>query len=250
VHSSLQKYIDGLLLKGAEFRVKIMGASNVKTGKKTTATMFADVFSSSDDPDAVSTAKTPFGVIHRWGAELDPLGVYSVIIAPPTPPNLFQGDVVELDMSSSASPIPAHKYSMVISHSCDLGNGPTAVICPVYRESEITGAVVNAFQTKATNDPNAIRQKKDQMLKNTMVRFAAFPPPPVPASPASPAAVQSPVDESFVVALGFATAFPAKVVTGSPPVLRLSYRGLSFLQWRLATLFLRDVQDSDETREY
>jgi hypothetical protein len=219
-----------------------MGVRDPKTGRTTSATMLADVYSSTADPDVATPAAAPFGQIDRYGTVLDPALVFSKIVPPATPPNLFQGDVVELDLSGSSAAISQHRYAMVISHSCDIGQGLTTVVCPVYRDSELTDSVVNAFWAKPAKDPHAIQQRKDALLRNKAIRLAAF--------PGVPVLFASPIDEPFVVAFPLSTAMKMTMVAGAPLVLRLSYRGLAFLQWRLGTLYQRDVQDSDETRDY
>lgn len=58
------------------------------------------------------------------------------------------------------------------------------------------------------------------------------------------------IDEGRIVACLFlGCPVPRNLVLSRPPLLRLKYRASSYLQWRLAILQMRDVQDSDETRD-
>jgi hypothetical protein len=82
-------------------------------------------------------------VIDRRGASLNPATTYSAITAPSAGFNLFQGDVVEYDLQAFAAGVPQHRFVKVVSQSCDIGNAPTTVACPLFRESELTAGTID-----------------------------------------------------------------------------------------------------------
>jgi hypothetical protein len=112
------------------------------------------------------------------------------------------------------------------------------MVCPVYRESELSLSTIEQLFGRS-GTPQAVQSRKQNMLRNESIRFVAF-----------PAKDSASIDEPFVVALSIALPSVKNMVVSTPPILRLSYRSLSFLQWRIGAMYLRDVQDSDETRDY
>ncbi len=123
MHQSLKDFIAHLTNKGDEFPLKIMGAR--RHNAYYSATMIADIYSATDDPDQGTPVAAPFGTINRMGTMLDAAQAFSNISAPPNGLNFFQGDVIELDLHSNLPvAIPPQRYAMIISHSCDVSNSP------------------------------------------------------------------------------------------------------------------------------
>jgi hypothetical protein len=88
-------------------------------------------------------------------------------------------------------------------------------------------------------DLNAERTTKENWLRNEKARFAAFP----------QSSFHQGLHERFLIPLDLLIPVRRSDISCHDPKQRFSYRGLSFLQWRMGTIFLRDVQNSDETRD-
>lgn len=236
-YKSLKEFTDHLDKNAKPLPLKIMGER--RRDAFFTATMLAEFYGATGDPDGGTPASAPFGVIDRRGASLNPTTTYSAITAPSVGLNLFQGDVVEYDLQAFAAGVPQHRFVMVVSQSCDIGNAPTTVACPLFRESELTAGTIDLLRGRPSKSPQAALAARQNWLRNESIRFAAF-----------PAKDASSIDETFIVALALASVVPVPNLVAAAPVLRLTYRALSFLQWRIGALYLRDVQNSDETRDF
>ena len=178
--------------------------------------------------------QAPWGEIRRAGARLDAGTTYSQIAAPSSGPNLFMGDVVALAVKSTAA-----RFGMVLTHSCNVAKQPVVSVCPVLLESDLTAATLSGLRIKPVL-PRNVPALQQMYLSNEAIQYAAFPAPPDDGA----------IKEPFVAALHLAQPMPTAAVSVLPPSYRLTYRALSFLQWRLGVLSGRDVENSDETRDF
>lgn len=126
---------------------------------------------------------------------------------------------------------------MVLSHSCDIGNSPKTVLAPIYQEQELSRQVLEHLKGSMVKNDAAARVN---WLRNESPKYAGFPENPNPST----------ISERFLVPLTFTVSAPRDQVTLRAPILRLTYRSLSYLQIRLVMILIRDVQSSDETRDF
>lgn len=224
------------------FPLKVMGKSRPPK-EEYTSSMLGFIYSKTPDPDQqnnIFPVETCFGKILNKGCRLDPDATYSAIQAPDEGKNIFQGDVIPVDLSVYRKDIPSHKFGMIASHSCEIDRSCGVQVIPVFRESELTDNTITFLRTTAAKNYEAIRQN---WLENISPKYIAFPPFDLEKSP------DSDDDEPFIAALALCTTIPLSQVPDEP-VARLKYRALSFLQWRIGLFLMRDVQRSDETREF
>lgn len=126
------------------------------------------------------------------------------------------------------------KYAMLLSHSCGIDNSEVLLISPVYLESDLKDHEVGVLRGSKAKDPKTVVQN---WLRNENPSFIGLP------------SSTNFGDNGLVAALKFAT-MASKADITSAPVARVTYRALSYIQFRMAMFFLRDVQDSDETRDF
>jgi hypothetical protein len=199
--------------------------------------MMCDRWHSLANPDLAkpfTTLNVEFGEIRSRGAVLHADKTYSTVTPPQKGINLFQGDIVELDLSHTGS--PRHKYSIILSHSCDLQKLSHILVAPAFLEPELTPQTISFLRNgKATN--SLIQKQFIQMWsENEHIPFIGLPP-------------STQLSEPLTIALPLMTYQSQPTLIVKQPVLRLTFRALIYLQGRLATSLLRDVQDSDETRQ-
>lgn len=203
--------------------------------------MLAEVHRQTTAPDTLGpyqAAPAPFGEILARGARLHAHLTYSAITAHPSGANHYQGDIIELDLSRGGQYIPQHRFSMLLSHTCDIQKLSHVTVAPAYLESELTGAAITQLRDGvAPKDP---RQIREMWISNEVPTFLGLPATDITNAPGG---------ERVLVGLHLGTPVPRKVVLSSPTKLRLKYRASAYLQGRLSVLLMRDVQRSDETRE-
>jgi hypothetical protein len=264
---SLKDYTTSLENSGKDFPLKVMGERTPK--QYFSITMLADIYERTQNPNSTIPASAPFGQIQKRGTSIDPNLVYSAITPPPSGSlNLFQGDVISFEFMSRIEPVLArsHSHSCIISHSCDISNSPVIMLAPVFSDSELTSNVMKFLSGRSFSDPQSEKTTKENWLRNEKARFIAF-----PQSSSSQASLderyliplekarfiafpqssssQASLNERYLIPLDLLIPVRRDDIISCTPIQRFSYRGLSFLQWRLSTLFLRDVQNSDETRD-
>lgn len=238
---SLKDYTTSLENSGKDFPLKVMGERTPK--QYFSITMLADIYERTQNPNSTIPASAPFGQIQKRGTSIDPNLVYSAITPPPSGSlNLFQGDVISFEFMSRIEPVLArsHSHSCIISHSCDISNSPVIMLAPVFSDSELTSNVMKFLSGRSFSDPQSEKTTKENWLRNEKARFIAFP---------QSSSSQASLDERYLIPLDLLIPVRRDDIISCTPIQRFSYRGLSFLQWRLSTLFLRDVQNSDETRD-
>jgi len=203
--------------------------------------MLTEVHQQTPNPDAAGAPQTipaPFGEILVRGARLHEPWTYSTITPHPDGQNHFQGDIVELDLSDGGKHLPRHRFSMLLSHSCDVQKFSHLTLAPAYLESELNDSAISALREgKPTKDGKQIR---GNWFSNEVGPYLGLPATDLTVAPGG---------ERILVCLHLAVAVQKKVVIAKPAQLRLRYRASSYLQGRLAVLLMRDVQRSDETRE-
>jgi len=235
-HDSLRSFTSDLDANAKPVPLKVMGQS--RPNVHYSATMLAAIYQDILNPDTNQPpVAVSFGTINRRGAILT--DAYSgQIIASGDGFNTFQGDIVQtkLDLSAYGCKVTAH-YGIIVSHSCDIGPVPTVTICPVFPEGKVDQMLMDFLKGKAT--PN-YKLELQGMLRNERHRLMGLP-------PHGQSKIVLP-DEPLLVPLSLMLPL-AKDRIGTT-VLRLTYRANSFFQLRLATLLMRDVQRSDETRDF
>lgn len=222
---------------------KVMGKIG-SNGVYYTLSMLKEVFKDIPDPDlqiGYQSIAAPFGEILRKGCRLaGGKTTYSSSITPnpKTNNNILQADIVEFDLSHGGKAFPKHKLAMVLSHSCGIDNSSHMNVIPVYTESELTDAVVTTLRGSAPKNAATVKQN---WLTNESVNFLGLPAEFVSGSNDS--------SDPMLACLPLSMLVPKSVVPKAPR-LRLTYRALSYVQIRVALLYLRDVQDSDDTRDF
>ncbi len=236
--SSLRDFTDHLENIAKPFQMKIMGMQRPEVHY--TATMLAAVYEDTPDPDSMGKPwDACFGTIRKRGVNLDAAKTYSEqIVAAGDGSNHFQGDIVELPVDLNAFGLKKTlTHAILISHSCDIGASPFITVCPVIFEHEADASLLSLLKGKAVANPKAEFQN---LLRNEQHRFLGL--------PAHGKSKRN--DEPIVVPLSLKMSIPKARLDQSLPVLRLTYRANAYLQMRLATLLMRDVQRSDETRDF
>lgn len=242
-YDTLKKFTDYLDSNNKQIPFKIMGKKRVK-GPYYTISMLKEVYNNIPDPDSqipFRTIKAPFGDILERGCRLATgNSTYSSSVIPNqiTNNNILQGDIIELDLSNGGNAFPKHKLSMVISHSCSIDNSSNLNVIPVYTESELTQDAIEILRGKAPKDHAAVMQN---WFANESVNFLGLPAEHIPVSNES--------GDRMLACLHLSVLLN-KVNVPDAPCLRLTYRALAYVQLRIGLLYLRDVQDSDDTREY
>ena len=238
VFKNLQEYI-AAVLKRQKFELKIFGPSDYEKSRIFTASMLAEVYRKTDSPDAIFPAKAPFGEILRRGTALDPKVIYSPISISDKSMQILQGDIFEAQLTDFHE-VSSPRFCMALSHSCDLANSKLVVVCPILTEEELNDVTMDKLFRSPAKNAQAIASRKQSLLNNENVKFVAFPP----------------SDENFIPTVDSpiisAISMPTSIVLSQDikPICRLSYRGLSYLQWRIASMYNRDVQESDDDRSY
>lgn len=238
---TLRDFTDHLDHNGPRFPLKVMGEARPNVDY--TATMLAAVYTDTPDPDrtALPTAVT-FGTLGRRGCTLNAAEAYSQqIVAASDGSNTFQGDIIGLpvDLRPLGGP-GVSQFAMLVSHSCDMGAGATASLCPVFREQDLDQPFVDFLKGKPTKN---VAGEVQNLLKNEQHRFLGLP-------AHSNKNFPDQLDEPLLVWLGLVVSASRQQVRATPTQLRLTYRANSYLQSRLAVMFMRDVQRSDETRDF
>lgn len=245
-YGTLKDFIDDLEKSPAHhFPLKVMGQKKLSTLKSKSAqfhsaSMLAEVYRSIPDPDQAQTmpVQAIFGEIFNRGCNLKPsIDTYSNIVAQSSGHNLFQGDLISFDLSNGENFFPKHRLSQIITHSCGIANSDFICLAPVYLESEIDQNVVDFFKgKKGTQNFSLMR---GNWLRNESLSFIGYP------------TVDdfSPEGDRLMSCLNLAITIPKKLIPHQPQF-RLTYRALAYTQSRIALLFLRDVQDSDDTRDF
>lgn len=235
-HKNLPSYAKHIEQHGPDVPIKVMGA---KDGKKYfSLSMMYDMWTRIQNPDTqqpFTTVITEFGEIRSRGAVLHADKTYSAIAPPAKGINLFQGDIIELDAGTKCGH-PKHRYSIVLSHSCDIQKLSHVLIAPAFLESELSEKEITFLRNGKATDKKQSERFIELWSENESVQFVGLPPSNV-------------TTERIIVALPLSLYCPQNIVISKPPALRLTYRALNYLHFRLATALLRDVQDSDETRD-
>ena len=248
-YAALSNFTTDLDQHGPLIPFKIMGKrrlpnSQGKGSSFFSVSMLTEVHRQTDDPDSVGpyqTVPAPFGEILARGARLFADRTYSKITAHPMGANHFQGDVIELDISDGGQRHPRHRFSMLLSHTCDIQKLSHVTVVPAFLESEMTvQAITDLREGKSPGNQKQALQLLEQWLSNEIAVYVGLPPTDHAGVPAG---------ERILVCLHLGVPIPRKEVLARPTQLRLKYRASSYLQGRLAVLLIRDVQDSDETRE-
>ena len=237
---SLRDFTDHLDQNAKSFPLKIMGEQ--RTNVYYTATMLAAIYRDTPDPD---TDPFPwdacFGTIRRRGTVLYGRDIYSdQIVAAGDGSNSFQGDIVSIpiDLSTFGLKKTIH-HAILVSHSCDISASPFITVSPAIFESDVDVALMSFLKGKQIVNPKAELQN---LLRNEQHRFLGL--------PAHGKGKHKTSDEPIVVPLSMMLTIPRAILKTDSTVLRLTYRANAFLQMRLATIFMRDVQRSDETRDF
>lgn len=213
------------------------------SGPYYTVSMLAAVYEQVDDPDATPgyhTIQAPFGEVLRKGCRLSGgKDTYSQTLIPnhKTGNNILQSDIVEMDLSFSGKAFPQNRLAMVVTHSCGIDNTGQINLVPVYLESELTDAVIERLRGGPAKDYSAVRRN---WLANENLSYLGLPGIEIPKI--------NDGGEPMLACLTLSNLVPKKAVPTTPK-LRLTYRALSYLQSRIGLLYLRDVQDSDDTRD-
>lgn len=247
---TLKEFTTSLDQQGNHLPFKIMGRRRLPDPKRNingtyyTATMLKAIYESIHDPDLLSTfqsVEVPFGEILKVGCRLSGGGeTYCEELVPnqKTGNNLLQADIVELDLSQAAKTFPRHRLSMITSHSCGIENSHCVSFVPVYTESELDELTVTTLRG---DKPKDFRQVRANWLANEQINFLGLPAVDIPKIGIE--------GERLFACLASQVLLP-KIQAPTQPVLRLTYRALSYFQMRIALLFMRDVQDSDDTRAF
>lgn len=242
-YAKLKDFTNDIDIGGNHLPFKVMGKRG-SNGVYYTLSMLKEVYKCIPDPDAqigYQSIQTPFGEILRKGCRLaGGKDTYSVSITPnpKTKNNILQADIVNLDLSQGGNAFPSHKLAMVISHSCGIDNSNHVSVVPVYTETELTDNVITAIRGLAPKNPAQVRQN---WLANENVSLLGLPAEFIQGSND---------DGDMMLACLHLSMLVHKPAVPKSPRLRLTYRALSYVQFRIALLYLRDVQDSDDTREF
>lgn len=193
------------------------------------------IYNQTENPDKSVNKifKAPFGEIYKYGCRLG-VEVYSHIVAAPTGANQFQGDIFELDDVIDFQ-IPTNLI-LLLSHSCEIDREVIVSILPVYKESDLETDPKKVEIIRGSAPRNHIAAIKNWMTNESKLVVGL------------PALSVNGNSERLAVSLRDIKTIRRELLP-TAPVVRLSYRGLSYLQIRMTHFFFRDVQDSDESRE-
>ena len=193
------------------------------------------MYKQTENPDASANYifKAPFGEIYKYGCRLG-IEVFSATAAAPTGSNQFQGDIFELKDTLSFE-VPTNLI-LLLSHSCEIDREVIVSVLPVYKESELESDPRKVSVIRGSAPKNHLAAIKNWMTNESKL-VVGLPPLNVRG-----------VSEILAVSLRDIKTIKKELLPAAP-VVRLSYRGLSYLQIRMSHFFFRDVQDSDESRE-
>lgn len=249
-YATLKEFTTDIDSNGHHLPFKIMGKRRLPDPAKNfngiyyTGSMLAEIHQNTPDPDQHSgfqSVTAPFGEILKVGCRLTGgSDTYSskLIPNPKTGSNLLQGDILELDLSYDGKAFPKNSLAMITSHSCSLTNGEYISLIPVFLESALDSATIAFLRGGAAKNPVQVRAS---WLTNEQINFLGLPSVFITGSNAQ--------SDRLLACLHMQVLVPKKYVP-TMPKLRLTYRALSYFQLRIALLYLRDVQDSDDTREF
>jgi hypothetical protein len=125
---------------------------------------------------------------------------------------------------------------LLLSHSCEIDREVIISILPVYRESELEADPKKVAVIRGSAPQNHVATIRNWMTNESKL-VVGLPPLSVRGN-----------SERLAVSLRDIKTIKRELLPAAP-VVRLSYRGLSYLQIRMTHFFFRDVQDSDESRE-
>lgn len=236
-HKDLHSYAKHIENNCTDVPIKIMGAK--RSNAYFSLSMMLDMWQRIPNPDTAlpfQTMSTEFGEITIRGSLLHDDKVYSAIIPPSKGLNLFQGDIIELDLSVNGTKHPKHRFSVVLSHSCDVQKLSHIFLAPAYLESELTASTIQFLRSGKSTNQQQVEQFVRMWIENEHIPFIGLP-------------ASQILQEPIIIALPLASHCAHSLAISQKPALRLTYRALNYLHGRLATALTRDVQDSDETRE-
>lgn len=213
---------------------KIFGPKK-KTGDFHSFSCLGQVYKQTENPDtsANKILKAPFGEIYKYGCRLG-IEVFSAITAAPTGSNQFQGDIFELSDDLDFQ-VPTNLI-LLLSHSCEIDREVIVSILPVYKESELEANPNKVAIIRGSAPKDHIAAIRNWMTNESKL-VVGLPPLIVRGN-----------SERLAISLRDIKTIKRELLP-TVPVVRLSYRGLSYLQIRMTHFFFRDVQDSDESRE-
>ena len=147
--------------------------------------------------------------------------------------NQFQGDLFELD--DPLDFMVQTRLVLLLSHSCEVDRESIVSVIPVYKESDLEAdpRKVEVLRGSAPKDHKAAIKN---WLSNESKLIVGLPPLDIDGN-----------SERLAIYLRDVKTIKKNLLPAAP-IIRLSYRGLSYLQIRVAHFFFRDVQDSDESR--
>lgn len=213
---------------------KVFGPKK-KTGDFHSFSCLGQVYKQTENPDlsANKLYKAPFGEIYKYGCRLDTVFFSPIAPATTTGLNQFQGDIFKLDDALDFQ-VPT-SLVLLLSHSCEIDRENIVSVLPVYKESELE-ADARKVETIRGSAPKDHKTAIRNWMTNESKLVVGLPPHDIEGS-----------SERLAVSLRDIKTIK-KTELPATPIMRLSYRGLSYLQIRVAHFFFRDVQDSDESR--
>lgn len=241
-YGTLKAFTTDIDNSGDHLPFRVMGKRG-SNGVYYTASMLKAVYNEIPDPDSqvgYQAITAPFGEILRKGCRLaggDVSYSRSITPNPKTQGNILQADIIECDLNHGGRAFPAHKLGMILTHSCGVDNSDRVNVVPVYTESELTDSAVTALRGFAPKNPAQVKQN---WLANENVSFLGLPAQTIPTL--------NDTGEMMLACLHLSMLVPKSAIPKAPK-LRLTYRALSYVQFRLALLYMRDVQGSDDTRD-
>lgn len=218
-----------------DFPLKILGVKKLPKGTSKgsyySSALLAEAYRDIQNPDLVGTpVDTHFGKIGRYNSLLDPAKVFSKISKTKDGADvLLQGDILQFGFKNF--PVKFNK-AMILSHSCTTMNSTSILCCPVLDENEIDQHFVDFY--KPGGNVSAIR---GNLVDNFNVNFVGLP------------AINNGNSQKMASAICLPFIIPRDIIKDKIPSFRLTYRGLAYLQQRLAMFYFRDVQDSDDCRD-
>ncbi len=213
---------------------KVFGPKKRKTGDFQSFSCIGQVYKQIENPDTSTNRlyQAPFGEIYKYGCRLSN-DVFSVIQPNSKGGNQFQGDIFKLEDVLDFK--VQTDLVLLMSHSCEVERENLVSVLPVYKESDLeaTPTKVEGIRGKAPKDHKIIIKN---WLTNENKIVVGLPPKDIDGK-----------SERLAIYLREVKTVNKNLLPNDP-VVRLSYRGLSYLQIRLSHFFFRDVQDSDESR--
>lgn len=236
--SSYIGYVQSNFPNGGDFPLKIMGKKKPAKGTNKevyySSALLAEAYRDIPNPDDIGTTPvdTHFGQIGKYNSILDPVKIYSVIRKDDKGNDaILQGDIVQMDLKVGFKITKV----MILSHSCTTANSANILCCPVLDESEIDQPFVDFYKGQPGGNLNAI---KGNLVDNLNVNFVGL-----------PAISQGANSQKMISGICYPFFIPREAFKGKIASFRLTYRGLAYLQQRLALFYFRDVQDSDDCRD-